>query len=144
MNMGIYYFTRTGNSKRVAEKIGEKLHITPVELKDDVNWKGIGAYFKFQAYVKGKKELRLQKDLDVSDKDRLIVVFPVWGSRMPPTVTAFLREVPVEKVDLVATSMGDRLKGGEVFHHCITIRKIKKAEDQMIEAYLKNLPIEDQ
>ena len=46
MNIGIYYFTRTGNCKRIAGKIAGHLHLHPYAIEDDVDWNKIKAYFK--------------------------------------------------------------------------------------------------
>jgi flavodoxin len=41
MELQVVYFTRTGNSKRVAEKIAKKLNVSIIEIKDNKSWKGI-------------------------------------------------------------------------------------------------------
>jgi len=46
MNYKVVYFTRTGNSKRVAEKIANKLSCETIQITDNINWKGILGFLK--------------------------------------------------------------------------------------------------
>lgn len=139
MNIGIYYFTRTGNCKRIAEKIASKLDLDAHEIKDNVDWKGWKAYVKFQAYAKGKKEFRLEYDGDLRAFDRLIVVSPVWGSRMPPAVKKFTGQEPPAKTDMIVSSKFDKMKGIEGFHRIVHIRQNEKKEDKLIDEYISAL-----
>lgn len=139
MNIGIYYFTRTGNCKRIAEKIADRLHLNSYAIEDDVDWKGIKAYFKFQAYAKGKKELKLRYEGAPQSMDRIILVSPVWGSRMPPTVKKFLENIPLEKVDMIVSSKMDQMRGIDACHACVHIKQFKKQEDLILNEYLSRL-----
>ena len=139
MNIGIYYFTRIGNCKRIAGKIAGHLHLHPYAIEDDVDWKGIKAYFKFQAYSKGKKELKLRYEGDPQSMDRIILVSPVWGSRMSPAVKKFLENIPLEKVDMIVSSKIDPMRGIDACHACVHIKQIKKKEDLIFREYLGRL-----
>ena len=139
MNIGIYYFTRTGNCKRIAKKIADRLHLHPYAIEDDVDWKGIKAYFKFQAYAKGKKALKLRYEGDPPSMDRIILVSPVWGSRMPPAVKKFLENIPLEKVDMIVSSKIDPMRGIDACHACVHIKQFKTQEDQILREYLSRL-----
>lgn len=138
MKTGIYYFTRTGNCKRIAEKIGKKLNLEVYPIEDNVDWSGIKAYFKFQAYAKGKKELRITHK-DTEEFDRFIVVSPVWGSRMPPTIKLFLEKIPLDRVDMIVSSKMDKMRGIENANHIVHIKQYKKEEDKKIEEYINTL-----
>lgn len=138
MEKGIYYFTRTGNCKRIAEKIGKKLNSEVYPIEDNVDWSGIKAYFKFQAYAKGKKELKIAHK-DTKDFERFIVVSPVWGSRMPPTIKLFLEKIPMDRVDMIVSSKMDKMRGIENANHIVHIKQYKKEEDKKIEEYINTL-----
>ncbi len=43
---GVIYFTRTNNSKRVAEKIADRLSCEVVQITDNINWQGLFGYIK--------------------------------------------------------------------------------------------------
>lgn len=136
MKIGIYYFTRTGNCKRIGEKIGEKLNLEVYPIKDDVDWTGFKAYFKFQSYAKGKKKMEITY-YDTDKFDRFILVSPVWGSRMPPTVKLFLENIPMEKVDMVVSSKMDKMRGIEDANRIVHIKQYSSGEDEKIEEYIK-------
>jgi len=38
---GVLYYTRTNNSKRVAEKISSKLSCELIQITDNINWQGL-------------------------------------------------------------------------------------------------------
>ena len=58
MNIGIYYFTRTGNCKRIAEKIADRLHLHPyILLKMMWTGKDSKSILNFSRMQKGKKNL---------------------------------------------------------------------------------------
>lgn len=44
--MQVYYFTRTGRSKKVAEELAERYETKAQEIADDVNWQGAMGYLK--------------------------------------------------------------------------------------------------
>jgi len=139
MNIGIYYFTRTGHCKRIAEKIGMQMGLVAHPINDDIDWKGWKAYLKFQAYAKGKKELHLEYEGDVQAFDRLIIVSPVWGSRMPPTVKQFVEQMPLKKVDMIVSSKMDKMKGIEDCHHVVHIKQTEKRVDRILDEYIRHL-----
>lgn len=115
MNLVIYYFTRTGHCRRIANKLAADLNLSAHQIQDDINWKGWRAYFKFQSYVKGKKPIKLDYAGDIHSYDQLIIVSPVWGSRMPPSVKQFVDQVSGDKIDLIVSSRMDQMRGPERF-----------------------------
>ena len=44
--MLIYYFTRTGRSKQIAETLAQKLGIAALPITDGKNWSGILGYLR--------------------------------------------------------------------------------------------------
>ena len=71
--------------------------------------------------------------------DRIILVSPVWGSRMPPAVKKFLENIPLEKVDMIVSSKIDPMRGIDACHACVHIKQIKKQEDLILREYLGRL-----
>ena len=135
----LYYFTRTGNSKRIADKLAARLTCKQYRISDDVDWKGLGAYLKFQAYAKGKKALAVTCDGNPTDAAEIIVVSPIWGSRLTPAVQHFLAQVSRGKVHIVTTSMMDALRGGEGYLSVTEIMGRKKNEDAQIDRLVDQL-----
>jgi len=135
----VYYFSRTGNSERIARKLAERLSCPLFLISDDVNWNGFGAYFKFQSYAKGKKPLTVICKGKSDNACEIIVVSPIWGSRLTPTVQKFLSEIEKDKVHVVTSSMMDHLRGGEGFKSVTEIIGRKKNESAEIDNLLNEL-----
>ena len=112
--MQVYYFTRTGRSKQVAEELAERYETKAQEIADDVNWQGAMGYLK-AGYESFKKETRPARyNKPVADEE-LILVFPVWAGTFPPAVRSFLEREGREKVICMPTSIGSKLKDREGF-----------------------------
>ena len=112
--MQVYYFTRTGRSKQVAEELAERYETKAQEIADDVNWQGAMGYLK-AGYESFKKETRPARyNKPVADEE-LILVFPVWAGTFPPAVRSFLEREGRAKVICMPTSIGSKLKDREGF-----------------------------
>ena len=112
--MQVYYFTRTGRSKQVAEELAERYETKAQEIADDVNWQGAMGYLK-AGYESFKKETRPARyNKPVADEE-LILVFPVLAGTFPPAVRSFLEREGREKVICMPTSIGSKLKDREGF-----------------------------
>ena len=74
--MQVYYFTRTGRSKKVAEELAERYETKAQEIADDVNWQGAMGYLK-AGYESFKKETRPARYNKPTPDEELILVFPV-------------------------------------------------------------------
>ena len=112
--MQVYYFTRTGRSKQVAEELAERYETKAQEIADDVNWQGAMGYLK-AGYESFKKETRPARyNKPVADEE-LILVFPVWAGTFPPAVRSFLEREGREKVICMPTSIGSKLKDRDGF-----------------------------
>lgn len=135
----VYYFSRTGNSERIAGKLADRLSCPLFRISDDVNWHGFGAYFKFQSYAKGKKPLTVICKGKPDAACEIIVVSPIWGSRLTPTVQKFLSEIEKDKVHVVTSSIMDHLRGGEGFKSVTEIIGRKKNESAEIDNLLNEL-----
>ena len=112
--MQVYYFTRTGRSKQVAEELAERYETKAQEIADDVNWQGAMGYLKagYEAFQKETRPARYNKP---AFDEELILVFPVWAGTFPPAVRSFLEREGREKVICMPTSIGSKLKDREGF-----------------------------
>jgi len=106
MNTVVLFFSRTGTSKRVATKIAEGLKLKPIEITDDKNWNGILGYLKAGYYASANKSVNIKVNGDFKDADEYIVVSPLWAGGPAPTIREFLKQVPLDKVNLVLTCKG--------------------------------------
>ena len=112
--MQVYYFTRTGRSKKVAEELAERYETKAQEIADDVDWQGAMGYLKagYEAFKNETRPARYNKP--VTDEE-LILVFPVWAGTFPPAVRNFLEREGRAKVICMPTSIGSKLKDRDGF-----------------------------
>lgn len=139
MNYKVVYFTRTGNSKRVAEKIATKLSCDIIQVTDNMNWKGILGYIKGGYYSARNKAVGIKINGDLTNTDELIVVSPMWAGAVAPTINTFLKTTTLNKIHLVVTSGGSALKSRLGFKSVSDIMKNKKNEDAIINDLVNRL-----
>ena len=92
MSIGVFFFSRTGNSERIAKKISEKLGSPAIRLTDDVSWKGIIGWFRGGFYsIRGKStNVSVEGGADVTAYDKVILVSPLWAGNTAPAGYSFL------------------------------------------------------
>ena len=110
MKTMVIYFSRTGNSKRVATKIADGLGLKPIEITDDNNWNGIFGFIKGGYYASANKSVDIKVSGDFKDVDEYIVVSPLWAGGPAPAVREFLKQVPINSVNLVLTCNGSDIQ----------------------------------
>lgn len=109
----IIYYSRTNNTKEVAELIAEEKNAELLEIKDKKSRSGplgyvIGAIDSFQ----GKKTGINYEKNDLSKYDTVYIGTPVWASKPTPAIVQFIEENDFSGTNVVtfATFMGS---GGE-------------------------------
>ncbi|TNF09483.1 MAG: flavodoxin family protein [Bacillota bacterium] len=138
MNYQVVFFTRTGHSKRVAEKISEGLNAPMIEINDHKHWKGIIGYIRagFYSTVDKKVDITLSEPIDET-KD-IILVVPLWAGGVAPAARAFFRSYKQDRIHLVVTSIGSRVKDRTSYLSVTDIVKRDGNEDEKI-AHLLNI-----
>ena len=122
----VTYYTRTGNTKVVANAIAEKLGCNIEEIVD--NKKRTGLIGSAGAYLNPKAETTV-KDMKTDPKnyDMVIIGTPIWWYTCAPAVTAYL----------------DKYEGGikkaAFFYTCGANAKIKAFSD--MEKMLGQAPV---
>ncbi len=116
----IYYFTRTGDSKKIAEEIAAQTGGKIREITDKKNWNGILGFIKCILYLAGQKKVQAIYEKP-QDTDTIYLCFPVWASVVPPTVCSFLEEIGRERVIAVPKSMSGPLADKTGFAKVIEI-----------------------
>lgn len=97
MKTAIVYYSMSGNTKYVADKIAEKIEadiirIEPVKVYPDKGakrfvWGGVSA-------VIGEKPALHPYECNVEKYDRIILGTPVWASNFAPPIRTFVKENP--------------------------------------------------
>jgi flavodoxin len=91
----VVYFSYTGHTKMIAERVKEKLNCDILEIKTVVPYSN-----DYQAVVddeqngeKSKYLPEIQKiDIDLSQYDKIVVGTPVWWYRPVPAIRTFLTQ----------------------------------------------------
>ena len=112
--MQVYYFTRTGRSKTIAEELAARYGTKEQLITDDVDWQGARGYLK-AGYEAFKNETRPARYNKPAVDEELILVFPVWAGTFPPAVRGFLEGEGRAKVICMPTSLGSKLKDRDGF-----------------------------
>ena len=112
--MLIYYFTRTGRSKQIAETLAQKLGIAALPITDGKNWSGILGYLRAGfAALRGKSLPAVYKA--PTETEPVLLVFPIWAGGFPPAVRTFVQEVGRTQITALVTSLGSTLKDRDGF-----------------------------
>ncbi|NHJ46982.1 MAG: flavodoxin [Asgard group archaeon] len=90
----VIYYSKTGNTKLMAEKIAEELNSDLLALKEQKKIKssGFGLYFRGGFYSMTKKKMKLEEiETNFEDYDLIFLGTPVWAWRLNPVVRSFLK-----------------------------------------------------
>ena len=139
VNYKVVYFTRTGNSKRVAEKIANKLSCETIQITDNMDWKGILGFIKGGYYASQNKHVDIKIHGNLNIADEFIVVTPLWAGRETPAIRTFLKTITLDKIHLVVTSNGSNIKERSGFKSVSDIVKNKNNEDGIINTLVSSL-----
>jgi len=116
--MQIYYFSRTGRSRAVAEKLALSYGTAARKIDDHRDWSGRINFLK--AGAMSARGSRIPADYEKPDmNDDIMVVFPLWAGTLPPAVNTFADAVGKEHITAVVTSLGGRLKHREGFRKVV-------------------------
>jgi len=88
----VLYFTRTGNSKRIAQKISDRADAEIAEISDDKNWQGVWGFIKggYHSSIWKTTNSRLTPALDLGVYNKVVVISPMWASNVAPAVFSLL------------------------------------------------------
>ncbi len=139
MKYQVLYFTRSGNSKRVAEKLAIKLACDAIGIRDNMNWSGFIGFMKGGYYAIFNKDVDIKVTGNVDNVDELVLVTPMWAGKITPAARAFLKMSPVAKINLVVTSGGSSLKERTGFKTVTDVIKNQNNEDAVIEQLVQKI-----
>ncbi|MDO5825199.1 MAG: hypothetical protein BZ137_02940 [Methanosphaera sp. rholeuAM130] len=109
----IIYYSRTNNTKLVAEGIAKKFDAKLLEVKDKQKRSGILGFVKggYDSIREKDTEIEYEK-VDLKDYDNIFIGTPVWASKPTPAILQFIKENEFSGTKCVtfATMMGS---GGE-------------------------------
>ncbi len=118
--MQVYYFSRTGRSKAIADQLASRYQTTARMIDDHKNWDGKVNYMKAGAMALSGKTIPADY-LEPDITDEIVVVFPLWAGTMPPGVKNFVERVGKENITAIITSLGSTMKQRDGFKKIIDL-----------------------
>jgi flavodoxin len=119
MTTKIIFYSRTGNTKKLAELISKKEKGDLIEIKDKKNRKGVVGWLSGgKDSAKGKEtQIELSKPLSIKKGDIIYIGSPVWVGTMAPAILTFLRQnkKELEKATLVFFGTGSAKEAQKLF-----------------------------
>ncbi len=110
MKSRVLYFSVSGNSKRIAEKIAAQAGCGLSQITDDKKWKGVFGFIRGGFYAGTFKMTNPTVDpkTDFGEYDHILIVGPVWAGNAAPAVYSLLEKEKenLHKVCLVLSSGG--------------------------------------
>jgi flavodoxin len=135
----VVYFTRTGTSQRIAEKIAEKLSCESIQITDNQNWNGFIGFIKGGFYATINKSVKISYSKELDSYDELVVISPLWAGGPVPAIREFLKLVPLDKVHLIMTSDGSSVKNKPECKSVTDIIKNQNNESEVINELVSTL-----
>jgi hypothetical protein len=135
----VIYYTRTNNSKRVAEKISSKLSCELIQITDNINWQGLFGYIKAGFYSTINKHVDIEFLGDLGAVEEFIIVGPLWAGGLAPAMKTALSQFPRNKVHLVVTSLGSHVKDRSGYLSVHDITDNTGNEDLVIDGLMNTL-----
>ncbi len=122
----VVYYSLSGNTRDIAERIGSRIQADLEEIKDNRNRRGILGFIASgnEAYQRLSTPIDKLKR-DPSQYDCVIIGTPIWGGNISTPVRTFLREYKdtFKKVTFFCTSIGTDPKSVFAVMEEITGRK---------------------
>ncbi len=138
----VLYYSRSGNSKRIAEKINKTIGGELIQITDTMNWKGVFGFIKAGYYSSTDKDMAISLSSAVGKDDELVVVAPLWAGGPAQPVRVFLRGHNLSKIHLVLNSAGSgirKLDQRQSYSSVVDIVKNKANEEVLIDDLIKKL-----
>ena len=114
----VAYFSASGVTKGVAEKLAEKIGADTYEIKpvvpytdEDLNWMDKNSRSTLEMKDKSSRPAIITGDIDVSKYDRVLLGYPVWWYTAPTIANTFLEAYDFSGKEIIiwATSGGSGL-----------------------------------
>jgi len=149
VSVKILFFSRNGNSSRIANKLAKRMHSEVAIIKDDINWKGPIGFLKGGFFASKWKttNARIEPDIQLEEYDKIVIVSPVWANNVAPAVYSLIlkEKKKINRLCLIINNSGsDTNKAFEniktklgTIDDTFSITKSKKNEDMVIEEILR-------
>lgn len=133
----VVFYSRTGNTKIVADKISKILNADIEEIIDKKNRKGILGWLRSGRDSTLKKTAEIEFWKNPIDYDLVIIGTPIWAFSMAPAIRTYLSENKFNKIAFFSTSGGS--EGEKIFKE---MEKISEEPIATLSLLTKNWPAE--
>ena len=131
MNYKVVYFSRSGNSKRIAEKISKELSVGIIEISCKIDWHGMGGIFRGIFYSIMNKKVEITTYGNIEADDEIILVAPIWAGNIAVPAKVFLEGIKTGKTHLVTSSGSSVIADSSEFKSITSITG-RNDEDDLI------------
>ena len=109
----VMFYSYTGKTRTVANKIAVEENADIIELKDKTARSKFNAYVLGSIAARGQKQAELQPfNTDFSAYDKIIIAVPIWAGYPAPAFNNAVQQLPGGKeIELVLTSRSGNSKG---------------------------------
>jgi|GEM_PF-1161275 len=117
MKCRILYFTRTGNSRRIAEKLAIGIDCGTSRIVDDISWKGLLGWFRggFHSLKGTKTKTMIEDGTELSDFDSIVLVVPLWAGNTAPAGYSFIEDYRKDIKNLFVVISNDGSEAANAF-----------------------------
>ncbi|PLX27503.1 hypothetical protein C0583_03040 [Candidatus Parcubacteria bacterium] len=152
----IIYYSRTQTTKKIAEKIAEKLSADILEIKDKKNRTGIKGYMTAGSDAMRGALTELEEfDKSPADYDLCVLATPVWAWRPSVPISTFIEKQKenMGEVALIITQGAEPPKQENIFGmmeeklgkksmanlHLSTLQVKKEAYEEQIKEFIQKI-----
>ncbi len=119
MKILIAYYSKTGKTRALAERISDRLGADRVEIRLKKEYKGVIGFFKSARDAMKEKPVDIILSGDaprVEEYDLVICASPVWAGRFSSPALSFIRQndIRIKKIAYILTH-GDKQSYAEIF-----------------------------
>lgn len=117
MNTCIAYYSKSGNTKVVAEYLSKKIGADIIILDDKTRYVGVIGFIKGGMNASRTKKAELDVGIynEISKYDRIVLATPVWAGKTTPAINSVLENVDFsgKEVYVVTTQADPSFKGAD-------------------------------
>ena len=131
MKILVIYYSRSGNTKFVAEEIANNLNADIKELVDKKKRQGIWGYLwaGHDALLKKKTDIE-ELNLDLAQYQLIFLGSPNWAANVPPAIRTFLDRADLKNKKLALFCTQDSMGAERVFNNLRLLARGAEILDQ--------------
>jgi flavodoxin len=157
MKILIAYYSRTGTTKVVAERLAQELGADVDEIVDLQERLGPVNYMRAARAAKGLKTTEVRYERNPEDYDVIVIGTPIWWNNLPPAPRTYLSSFDLrgKRVAFFITSQGEEREnvfsqlieltnGADVLGTFGVLQKVVKSEDysEALVTFLETIKVE--